>query len=117
MADLKKCPNCGRIYPGRYKFCPECGADLRTAGASPRPTEEEGKSDLISREAALAILHECGGDEITPPNMIEMRGRMYKILAVDAVEVSADELKHLINDTIAYIWRMEDSGRNKPVFG
>lgn len=44
-------------------------------------------SDLIRREAALAILHECGGDEITPPNMIEMRGRMYKLPAVDAVEV------------------------------
>lgn len=44
-------------------------------------------ADLISREAALAILYECGGDEITPPNMIEMRGRMYKLPAVDAVEV------------------------------
>lgn len=44
-------------------------------------------SDLISREAALAILYECGGDEITPPNMVEMRGRMYKLPAVDAVEV------------------------------
>ena len=44
-------------------------------------------ADLISREAALAILYECGGDEITPPNMVEMRGRMYKLPAVDAVEV------------------------------
>ncbi len=44
-------------------------------------------ADLISREAALAILHECGGDEITPPNMIEMRGRMHRLPAVDAVEV------------------------------
>lgn len=44
-------------------------------------------ADLISREAALAILYECGGDEIIPPNMIEMRGRMYKLPAVDAVEV------------------------------
>lgn len=44
-------------------------------------------ADLIRREAALAILYECGGDEITPPNMVEMRGRMYKLPAVDAVEV------------------------------
>ena len=44
-------------------------------------------ADLISREAALAILHECGGDEITTPNMIEMRGRMHRLPAVDAVEV------------------------------
>lgn len=40
-----------------------------------------------------------------------------KAPAVDAVEVSADELKYLINDTIAYIWRMEDSGRDKSEFG
>ena len=51
--------------------------------------------DLISREAALAILHECGGDEITPPNMIEMRGRMHRLPAVDAVEVvRCAECKH-----------------------
>lgn len=37
--------------------------------------------------------------------------------AVDAVEVTADELKHLINDTIAYIWRLEERGCNKPEFG
>ena len=36
-------------------------------------------ADLISREAALAILYECGGDEITPPNMVEMRGRMWPL--------------------------------------
>ena len=45
-------------------------------------------ADLISREAVLAILHECGGDEITPPNMIEMRGRMHRLHAVDAVPIS-----------------------------
>lgn len=48
-------------------------------------------ADLISREAALAILHECGGDEIYPPNMIEMRGRMLKLTAVDAMEVAVIE--------------------------
>ena len=36
---------------------------------------------------------------------------------IDAVPVTAAELKHLINDTIAYIWRMEDSGTDKPEFG
>lgn len=37
--------------------------------------------------------------------------------AVDAVEVTADELKHLINDTIAYIWRLEERGCDTPEFG
>ena len=48
-------------------------------------------ADLISREAAMNILHECGGDEIYPPNMIEMRGKMLKLPAVDAVEVATLE--------------------------
>ena len=30
--------------------------------------------------------------------------------AVDAVELNRKELGHLINDTIAYIWRLEDRG-------
>ena len=37
--------------------------------------------------------------------------------AVDAIPVNADELKHLINDTIAYIWRLEERGCDKPEFG
>lgn len=36
---------------------------------------------------------------------------------VDAIPVTADELKHLINDTIAYLWRLEERGCNKPEFG
>lgn len=36
---------------------------------------------------------------------------------VDAIPVNADELKHLINDTIAYIWQLEESGCNKTEFG
>ena len=34
-----------------------------------------------------------------------------------AVPVNHAELKHLINDTIAYIWGMEDRGATKPEFG
>lgn len=36
---------------------------------------------------------------------------------VHAIPVTADELKHLINDTIAYIWRLEERGCDKPEFG
>ena len=36
---------------------------------------------------------------------------------IDAVPVTEAELKHLINDTIAYIWRLEDRGCDKPEFG
>ena len=24
-----KCSNCEKVYGGEYKFCPECGADMR----------------------------------------------------------------------------------------
>ena len=37
--------------------------------------------------------------------------------AVDAIPVNAAELNHLINDTIAYIWRLEERGCDKPEFG
>lgn len=36
---------------------------------------------------------------------------------IDAVPVTETELKHLINDTITYIWRLEDRGCDKPEFG
>lgn len=35
----------------------------------------------------------------------------------NVVEVNAAELKYLINDTVAYIWRLEDKGMDKPEFG
>lgn len=66
--------------------------------------------ELISRQAALVAINEFYHD---PKVDIVLR----KLPAVDAVEVSADELKYLINDTIAYIWRMEDGGRDKSEFG
>lgn len=36
---------------------------------------------------------------------------------IDAVPVTEAELKHLLNDTITYIWRLEDRGCDKPEFG
>ena len=36
---------------------------------------------------------------------------------VDAIPLTADELRYLINDTIAYIWRLEKRGCDKPEFG
>ena len=36
---------------------------------------------------------------------------------VNALEVTAEELRHLINDVIAYVWRLEDRGCDKPEFG
>lgn len=53
-----------------------------------------------------------------------MRGGIRKALrcieqapTVDAVPVNHDELNHLINDTIAYIWGMEDRGATAPEYG
>ena len=37
--------------------------------------------------------------------------------AAVAITVTKDELNHLINDTIAYIWRLEERGCDKPEFG
>ena len=36
---------------------------------------------------------------------------------IDAIPVNAEELKHLMNDTIDYIWKLEERGCNKPEFG
>lgn len=72
--------------------------------------------ELISRDALFkaferaAWYNNADRDEIAEEILLQ-------IPAADAVEVSADELKYLINDTIAYIWRMEDSGRDKSEFG
>ena len=58
--------------------------------------------DLISREAVMDILHECGGDEMYPPNMVEMRGRMQRLSTVDAVMLPCK-----IGDTVYVIWGVE----------
>lgn len=42
---------------------------------------------------------------------------IYSLPTIDAVPVTEAELKHLINDTITYIWRLEDRGCDKPEFG
>lgn len=36
---------------------------------------------------------------------------------IDAVPVTAAELRHLINDTIAYMWDLEDKGIATPLHG
>lgn len=41
----------------------------------------------------------------------------YGDATVDAIPLTAAELNHLINDTIAYIWRLEKRGHDKPEFG
>ena len=45
------------------------------------------------------------------------RKRVEMAPTVDAIPVSADELKHLINDTLAYIWKMESDGRENLTYG
>lgn len=37
--------------------------------------------------------------------------------AADLLPVTREELRHLINDTIAYIWKLEDRGAAKPEYG
>ena len=41
----------------------------------------------------------------------------YGDATMDAIPLTAAELNHLINDTIAYIWRLEKMGCDKPEFG
>lgn len=75
-------------------------------------------SDLISREALMdkmRKLHGVGGIYLWDPEQVQEV--IEKAPTVDAIPVTADELKHLINDTIAYLWRLEERGCDKPEFG
>lgn len=69
-------------------------------------------AEYIEREALLA---EYDRQHTGEP------GRARKLIedahTIDAVPVTASELKHLINDTIAYIWQMEERGLDKPEYG
>ena len=65
----------------------------------------------------------CGGAATDPywNGYADALDRVDEVLeyypTVDAIPVTADELKHLINDTIAYIWRLEERRCDKPEFG
>lgn len=34
-----KCSNCEKVYDGEYKFCPNCGSDMRKGGAEMKNTD------------------------------------------------------------------------------
>ena len=57
------------------------------------------------------------GDLLTGNNAHWAKEIALRTPAVDALPVTHAELRHLINDTIAYIWRLEDRGCATPEHG
>ena len=53
----------------------------------------------------------------TDPTDEEIEYTIDELPTVDAIPLTADELRYLINDTIAYIWRLEKRGCDKSEFG
>lgn len=75
-------------------------------------------NDLISREALMDKMQKLdgvGGIYLWDPEQV--KEVIEKAPTVDAIPVTSSELRHLINDTIAYLWRLEERGCNKPEFG
>lgn len=63
----------------------------------------------------------CRGIDATyndePWMLVDILSAINDMPTVNALEVTEKELRHLINDVIAYIWRLEDRGCDKPEFG
>ena len=47
----------------------------------------------------------------------DMQGEVDDFPAADVLPVTREELKHMMNDTITYIWRLEDREATSPAFG
>lgn len=48
---------------------------------------------------------------------LDAQSNMNNLEKVVAIPVTHGELRHMINDIIAYTWGLEDRGANKPEFG
>lgn len=69
---------------------------------------------LVEVKAAKEFASTLFGD---PVLKMAVNAALDNAPGVDAIPVNAKELKHMINDTIAYIWTLEERGCNKPEFG
>ena len=56
-------------------------------------------------------------EEVAPDHRMTFGSLVSQAPTIDALPVTAAELKHLINDVISYIWGLEDRGEDKPEFG
>lgn len=86
-------------------------------------------AEYIEREALLANLKRQYGEDLgwqCTVNMSDVGMMIEDAPAADVAEVkegeillplTAEELRHLINDTISYILKMEDNNRDKEEFG
>ena len=77
-------------------------------------------ADALEKSAGLFEAKACArgcGKSILHLAKTWLFNEVEKAPTIDAVPVTEAELKHLINDTIAYIWRLEDRGCDKPEFG
>ena len=77
----------------------------------------------MANEKRLIVAHDLWSDIMMLPHngdMIsseEVERAIMDTPTVVAIPVTADELKHLMNDTITYIWRLEDRKCDRPEFG
>lgn len=73
---------------------------------------DQRKDDYISRKALLA---EYDRAHVGHPG--GARKLIEEAPAADVLPVNREEMRHLMNDTISYIWGMEDRGATAPEFG
>lgn len=93
------------------------GIRLETKQATSDKTSEESKRLIYAEDLfeppvkpIMVIGGRSGGKTAAMYEQI-FRKRVEMAPTVDAIPVSAEEVKHLINDTLAYIWKMESDGR------
>ena len=69
--------------------------------------------ELISKSALIEQLNQAAPEYYNA----YINESIVNTPAVVALPLTKKELDHLINDTIAYIWVMEDRGYDKPEYG
>ena len=74
--------------------------------------------EYIEREAvAMRVLGLTIVDPMVAQYADAVLMQIQQTPAADVLPVTRAELKHLMNDTIAYIWKLEDRGATDPMYG
>ena len=77
-------------------------------------------AEYIEREALVAFLESNHDDRdwlVNQYNADWICSWIESQPAADVLPVTREELKHMMNDTITYIWRLEDREATSPEFG
>jgi hypothetical protein len=96
---------------------------LETKQATSDKTSDKGKRLIYAEDLfeppvkpIMVIGGRSGGKTAAMYEQI-FRKRVEMAPTVVAIPVSAEELRHLINDTLSYIWKMESDGRENLTYG